>query len=197
MTGAPDERDEDALPPPPPADWAKRTLKFWFDDHDRQDWFNRGDAFDAEVSERLGPWRDALRHHPVEHFLDDADTALAAIVLFDQAPRNIFRDSAEAFATDEHALAIAREAVAREFDNGRTVDERLFLYLPFEHSEDLDDQKEAVRLVSQLGDAEYTDYAQRHLEVIKRFGRFPHRNAVLGRADRRGEREAVAAGAAF
>ena len=102
--------------------------------------------------------------------------------------------TAEAFATDHLALAIARMAVAGAFDAGLSRDERLFLYLPFEHSENMDDQRESVRLISQLGDSNLLQFAQSHLAMIERFGRFPHRNAALGRADRPGEAEAVAAG---
>ncbi len=197
MTEPGDTREDDALPPPPPADWVRRTLDFWFERHGAQHWFNGGEAFDTEVAATLGPWREGLRHLPPEHFTSDADTALAAIILFDQAPRNIHRGTAEAFATDEHALAIARAVVDRGLDRERSPDERLFLYLPFEHSEDIEDQRESLRLFGALGNAEYADYAQRHYDVIDRFGRFPHRNAALGRADRPGEAEAVATGAAF
>ncbi len=109
-------------------------------------------------------------------------------------PRNAFRSSAEAFATDHLALAIAKMAIAGAFDASLSKDERLFLYLPFEHSENRDDQRESVRLISQLGDPDLLKYAQDHQAMIERFGRFPHRNKTLGRTDRPGEAEAVAAG---
>ena len=179
---------------PPPADWVSQLLAFWFDEHGQSDWFGGGSAFDAAVSDRFVGWRDALRGQPVVAFMADAETALAAIILFDQVPRNAFRGTAEAFATDHIALAIARRAVEADLDDGLDNDKRLFLYMPFEHSEDLDDQRESVRLMSMLGDERLLQFALDHQDLIERFGRFPHRNMALGRANRKGEAEAVAAG---
>lgn len=188
-----DEEDEENAVSPP-ADWAGRILAFWFEEHGETDWFGGGEAFDAKVKEQFASWRDALRTQPVEAFTSDADTALAAVLIFDQVPRNACRGMAEAFATDHIALAIAHRAVAHGFDTGLTKEQRLFLYLPFEHSENLDDQRESVRLISGLGDQRWLQFALDHQDMIERFGRFPHRNKVLGRADRKGEAEAVAAG---
>jgi uncharacterized protein (DUF924 family) len=177
-----------------PVDWPKQVIRFWFDEHSDSDWFGGGSEFDAMVTEPFAKWRDALRSQPVEAFTENAETALAAIILFDQVPRNAFRNSAEAFATDYIALSIAREAVEQGLDEGLTDNQRLFIYLPFEHSEALDDQRESVRLVSTLGDQRLLKFALDHQDMIERFGRFPHRNTVLGRANREGEAEAVAAG---
>jgi uncharacterized protein (DUF924 family) len=187
------EDDEPALPAPP-ADWARQLLGFWFDEHNDADWFGGGPEFDVEVTENFAGWRDALRSQPVEAFLEHADTALAAIILFDQVPRNAFRGTAEAFATDQIALGVARHAVELGLDAGLTKDQRLFLYLPFEHSENEADQRESVRLISGLGDQRLLQFALDHQAMIERFGRFPHRNKALGRADRAGEAEAVADG---
>lgn len=186
--------DEDADVGAPPADWVAQILQFWFLDHGDSDWFGGGPDFDAKVTEKFTLWRDALRSLPVSSFSGDARTALAAVILFDQVPRNAYRGTAEAFATDHIALGIAREAVARGMDVGLNKNERLFLYLPFEHSENLDDQRESVRLISDLGDQRLLQFALDHQAMIERFGRFPHRNAALGRADRGGEAEAVANG---
>lgn len=180
-----------------PDDWVAQLLRFWFDEHGEADWFAGGEAFDAKVTERFDVWHGVLRERPVDQFTSDADTALAAIILFDQVPRNAHRGSAEAFATDHIALAIAKVAVGNGFDVRMTKEQRLFLYLPFEHSEKEADQREAVRLISQLGDQRWLQFALDHQEMIERFGRFPHRNKVLGRADRAGEAEAVAAGNAW
>jgi uncharacterized protein (DUF924 family) len=188
------EIDEVALINPPPANWASQLLHFWFADHGEADWFKGGPEFDAEVTARFDGWRDALRSQTVEHFLINPDTALAAILLFDQIPRNAHRGSAEAFATDHIALALAKSAAAAGLDSGLDNDQRLFAYLPFEHSEDADDQRESVRLISALGDDRLTQFARDHQAMIDEFGRFPHRNAALGRADRPGEAEAVADG---
>jgi uncharacterized protein (DUF924 family) len=194
---ADDEDDWIADPALAPADWAAQLHHFWFVEHGTNQWFARDDTFDVLIRDRFVPWRDALRSLPPEQFTGDAATALAAVLLFDQVPRNTHRDHAEAFATDDLARAITRAAVAAGLDRGLSVDERLFLYLPFEHSESAADQRESVRLISALGDDSYTRFAMMHAKVIDQFGRFPHRNAAIGRADRPGEAEAVAAGAAF
>ncbi|HMS19009.1 DUF924 family protein [uncultured Sphingorhabdus sp.] len=186
--------DDEAETVAPPPDWAEQLLRFWFVEHGFADWFKGGDAFDVAVTKGFAAWRDALRELPTESFLTDPHTALAAVILFDQAPRNAYRGHAEAFATDHLALAIAKAAIAGAFDTSLSKDERLFLYLPFEHSENRDDQRESVRLVSQLGDQGLLKYAKDHQAMIERFGRFPHRNKALGRTDRPGEAEAVAAG---
>lgn len=178
----------------PPADWATILLRFWFEEHADADWFGGGPDFDAAICENFAAWREALRSQPVNAFTGDPKTALAAIILFDQVPRNVFRGNADSFATDHIALAISRDIVARGLDTGLSKNERLFLYLPFEHSENEADQRESVRLISSLGDDRLTQFALDHQAMIERFGRFPHRNKVLGRADRAGEAEAVAAG---
>ncbi len=188
------DESEDTLPPvAPPADWSAQLLHFWFDVHGKEDWFGGGPAFDGAVSAYAG-WRETLRQLPADQFTGDAATALAAIILFDQVPRNIHRGAAEAFATDDLARAIASNAVAKGLDTGLTVDQRLFLYLPFEHSEAVEDQRESLRLIGTLDRADYLAFAQKHFDIIKQFGRFPHRNAALGREGREGEEAAIAAG---
>jgi uncharacterized protein (DUF924 family) len=135
-----------------------------------------------------------LRALPAETFLTDPDTALAAAILFDQVPRNLFRGHADAFATDDLARAIARAIVAKGWDQSWSDDRRQFAYLPFEHSEDIADQRESLRLMGQLADPVFADYAKEHFDIIDRFGRFPHRNAALGRATRPDEEAAVEEG---
>ncbi len=188
-----DEEDETEFSAPP-EDWSKQLLTFWFDEHKHADWFGGGSEFDAAITSRFAGWRDALRSLPVEEFLCDAETALAAVILFDQVPRNAYRANAEAFATDHAALSISRKAVEYGFDSGLDKYQRLFLYLPYEHSEDIDDQRESVRLISLLDDQRLLKFAQDHKAMIERFGRFPHRNSALGRSNRDGEAEAIAAG---
>ena len=189
--------DDDMPVEDAPEDWAAELLTFWFDTHSEKDWFGGGAAFDTEVGERFADRRETLRSQPVEAFTTDVATALAAVLLFDQVPRNIYRGTAEAFATDDLALGIAKAAITTELDEGQAAKHRLFLYLPFEHSEDVDDQRESLRLMASLGNADWLDFAQKHFAMIDRFGRFPHRNAVLGRADRPGEAEAAAAGGSW
>ena len=130
------------------------------------------------------------RQLPVETFLADPLSALAAVILFDQFPRNMFRGHADQFATDHLALAVAKAAVDRDFDNELERDERCFLYMPFQHSENLADQNRGVLLFSELGDDNLLGFAKKHRDIIERFGRFPHRNAMSrpGAASRRNRR---------
>ena len=178
----------------PPADWAQQLLAFWFDDHGFDDWYGGGPDCDAEVRALAEGWHEALRSQPTEAFLTDPDTALAAALLFDQVPRNLFRGHADAFATDDLARAIAHGIVAHGWDQRWSDARRQFAYLPFEHSEDIADQRESLRLMGQLADPMFADYAKKHFDIVDRFGRFPHRNAVLGRADRPGEEAAIEEG---
>ena len=172
------------------ADWRADVLKFWFG-LDPKQWWNGTPELDHSIKQRfLKLWAEK-RELPADSFLGDPLTALAGVVLFDQFPRNMFRGNAEQFATDRLALAIAKGAVDRGLDEDLAKDEQKFLYMPFEHSENLDDQNRAVLLFSQIGDEEQVRYAKKHREVIERFGRFPHRNAMLGRAPRADE---IAAG---
>ena len=165
------------------ADWRADVLKFWFALKPEQ-WWKADPELDHRITQQfLKLWAEK-RQLPVDAFLTDPLTASAAVILFDQFPRNMFRGHADEFSTDHLALAIAKAAVARGFDKELAHDERKFLYMPFEHSEHLEDQNEAVLLFSELGDAEQIDYAKRHRDIIARFGRFPHRNAMLGRAPR-------------
>ena len=178
---------------PHPAD----VLDFWFagDPAARRDhWFKRTDDFDVACLRFADAAHDARAGH-LDPWADTAEGALALILLLDQFPRNLFRGSPEAFAADPRARAIARRAVERGFDTGLTPAQRMFVYLPFEHSEDLGDQNESVRLFEPLRDAlgaDTVDYAARHRAVIARYGRFPHRNAVLGRASTPEEEEYLA-----
>lgn len=155
-------------------------VAFWFNDAARPTWFVRDAAFDATLRARFEEdvVRAARGRLPTDA---EAATLLARVLLFDQLPRNIWRGTARAFAYDALARATSREALRRGLDTGQGKDERLFFYLPFEHSEDLGDQDRSVALFAALGDAELVDYAERHRAIIRRFGRFPHRNAILSR----------------
>lgn len=178
----------------PPTDWPQQLLTFWFDAHGMDDWYGGGPDFDAAVRDLAEGWHEALRAQPAGTFLTDPDTALAAAILFDQVPRNIYRGHADAFATDPLAREIARGIVAKGWDQGWPDERRQFAYLPFEHSEDIADQRESLRLMNQLADPVFHDYAQQHFDIIDRFGRFPHRNEALGRATRPEEVEAIEEG---
>ena len=160
-------------------------------------WFNGGPRFDAECRERfLDPHLAAARRE-CEAWLDDAEGALALVLLLDQIPRNVFRGSGHAFATDGLAREYAARALDAGFDASIDIPMRQFLYMPFEHSEDMADQERAVALFTAMGDAGYLDYAHRHRGVIARFGRFPHRNAALGRTNTPEEQAWLEAGGGF
>lgn len=156
-------------------------LDFWFSDAARTQWFARSDAFDEEVRRRLGAAHDLAGRGDLDDWKDRPDGALALVLLLDQAPRNLYRNSPRAFLFDAKALQVARHALMRGYDQSADPERRFFFYLPFEHSEALADQDECCRLVATLENPEYLRYAERHREIIARFGRFPHRNAVLGR----------------
>jgi len=167
-------------------DWRSDVLKFWFEFEPAQ-WWNGGAELDHRIKQQfLKLWAEK-RELPVELFLTDPLTALAAVILFDQFPRNMFRDHADQFSTDHLALAIARAAIDRGFDDQLEPRERGFLYMPFQHSEDLADQNRSLLLFTALGDTDQLNYAQKHHDVIARFGRFPHRNKMLGRTPRPAE----------
>lgn len=170
--------------------WADEVASFWFAQPEER-WFKRDADFDREVTERFLPLWEEQRSHAVGAFLGSPTDALGAVILFDQLPRNMFRDDARSFATDPLALAIAGAAIDRDFDGGMSKNERTFLQMPFEHSERIEDQERSVALFAALGDPRLLDFAERHRDIVVRFGRFPHRNAMLGRAPRADE---IAAG---
>lgn len=180
----------------------REIIEFWFGggEPDRQRvWFAPDPHFDQLCQRRfLADCQRAARGE-LDHWSGDPAGALALILLLDQLPRNMFRGTAQAFATDHQALAVAKRAVTANFDDALPPVQRAFVYMPFQHSENLADQHESVRLFRELAashpeQADFLNYAQRHLEVIARFGRFPHRNAVLGRASTPEELEFLARG---
>lgn len=144
-------------------------------------WFRKDDAFDQRLRERFLALHEEVAVGGIDLWLEDAEVALGAVLLLDQFPRNAFRATPRMFATDERAKAIADRALAAGFDQATEPDLRFFFYLPLEHSEDLADQERQVALHRSLGLDHITRYAVEHRDIIQRFGRFPHRNAVLGR----------------
>lgn len=162
---------------------AQALLDFWFAAASEPLWFKQDDTFDRTLAEQFGGLAADAAAGRCRHWSDTPHGALALVILLDQLPRNLNRGSPAAYAGDAQARAAADAAIARGFDVGLSDNERTFLYLPFEHSENLADQERAVALFSQIGLSEAGRRAVlRHREIIARFGRFPHRNAVLGRA---------------
>jgi uncharacterized protein (DUF924 family) len=175
-----------------PASSTSEVLDFWFADRARARWFVTDPAFDDEIRSGFGELAAAALDGALDGWQIESDGALGLVILLDQFPRNMYRGSPKAFDGDRRARQIATHAIDRQLDLGVSPDRRVFLYLPFEHSESLDDQERSVELFSQWAiahdeagrpDADnQLSYAHRHHEIIRRFGRFPHRNAVLGRA---------------
>jgi len=164
------------------------VLRFWFGPErgrPRVEWFRKDAAFDAVIRERFGALHAAAARGELEAWRASAEPMLALVIVLDQFSRNLYRGEARAFAQDAHARECAVEAVMRGDDLGLLPVERQFLYLPFEHSEDLADQEKCVEMMRSLDAFEETrgicDWAVRHRDIIARFGRFPHRNAALGR----------------
>jgi uncharacterized protein (DUF924 family) len=179
---------------------AREILDFWFGSPEdpsygkpRQIWFTKKPEFDEELRTRFIKDYQKAAGGYLDEWIDLPESCLALILLLDQFPRNMFRGTPEAFATDWEALSAAHHAVAQGYDRQLMPVQRWFIYCPFEHSENLEHQRQAVKLFQQLSNdpdsASAIEYAFRHLEVIERFGRFPHRNAILGRASTPEERE--------
>lgn len=160
-------------------------------------WFNGGAEFDAACRSALGDAHMAAARREFDGWMDEPDSALALVLLLDQIPRNIFRGSGHAFASDGMARLHASAAVDAGFDARVDPALRFFFYLPFEHSEDMANQQRSVELTTALGDKELLRYAIAHRDVIARFGRFPHRNAALGRISTPEEQAWLDAGGGF
>ena len=171
------------------------VVAFWRD-AGYEKWFARSDAFDAEFKRRFEDAHFAAARRELEHWLDIADGALALLILLDQFPRNVFRGSGHAYATDSLARHYADHAIATGHDAAVDPALRIFFYLPFEHSEDPADQVRSVALHEAL-DEDYMKYAVAHRDVIARFGRFPHRNRALGRSNTPEEQAWLDAGGGF
>ena len=145
-------------------------------------WFKKDAAFDDEIRRRYLATHEAAAAGQLSAWEHSADGALALLILLDQFPRNMFRGQARMFASDPLARAIAAGAIVRGFDAQVDKEMRGFFYLPFEHSEDLADQARAVAFYKAIDDADGLKWAELHADIIRRFGRFPHRNGALGRA---------------
>jgi uncharacterized protein (DUF924 family) len=174
--------------------WAAELLHFWFHTLRPADWFRTNPRVDDELRRRFAREWSALRHRPAREFLRDPETARAAVLLFDQVPRNIQRGSAQAFASDRLARAIGRGIVARGWDRALDRAGRQFVALPLMHSEAIADQRLSLAVFARLGHRHGLPFARSHYRMIARFGRFPHRNAVLGRTSTAAELRAVEQG---
>jgi uncharacterized protein (DUF924 family) len=169
----------------PDAASARKVLDFWFSERVEPHWYESTPELDREIAERFGDLYNYAFEGELSSWMETAGSALALIIVLDQFPRNMFRGTPQAFASDDQAREVSRAALANSFDQQRPEKERTFFYLPLMHSEDLLDQTECV----QLGDKVTLDSAIEHREIVARFGRFPHRNQMLGRDSSAEERE--------
>lgn len=165
----------------------REVLQFWFSERARPLWFEKDRDFDEDIRARFGQAVHAAQLGGFADWRGSPDGALALLLLIDQFARNLYRGTAKAFLGDALARDVAAEAIARGFDKRFAFPDRVFIYLPFEHCETLANQDRYIALLTdclrEFGDvaAEYLEYAHKHRNIIKRFGRFPHRNAALGR----------------
>jgi uncharacterized protein (DUF924 family) len=173
----------------------REVLQFWFSDRARALWFEKDRDFDAEIAARFGKLVHEAQLGGLAAWRASPDGALALLLLIDQFARNIHRGSAKAFLGDPLGREIAAEAIQRGFDRRYPFPDRVFFYLPFEHGESLADQDRFIALITdcqrEFGEiaADYLEYGHKHRDIIKRFGRFPHRNAALGRESTEDEAE--------
>lgn len=160
--------------------WTEDVLDFWFSELGAAHWFEKSAATDALIRKRFLALHEQL---VTEGGCNGAGprALLASVIVLDQFSRNMFRDTSRAYAADPIARDLARQAISQRYDLEMNPHERMFLYLPFEHSEDREDQALSVQLTSSMGNEQWTRYAIAHQAIIERFGRFPHRNAILGR----------------
>ncbi|WFL78393.1 DUF924 domain-containing protein [Altererythrobacter arenosus] len=170
--------------------WAQNLLETWFEELGPDDWFRGGEQVDRLLSARFESVLDEQAAQPVDSFLADPLTARAAILLFDQVPRNLYRDSARAFAYDPLARMLAHAVIARGWDEGLPNSERQFVAMPLMHSEELADQEASLAYFAEHLPGNLS-FARKHHEMIARFGRFPHRNELLGRETTPEEQRAI------
>jgi uncharacterized protein (DUF924 family) len=173
------------------SDWAQQVTRYWFEELPPEAWFRKDTRVDDAIRERFAALHDEIARIRPEQLTTPRD-CLAAVIVLDQFPRNMFRGSPRAFATDALALSISQHAIAAGLDQQLDRQQRWFLYMPFQHSEDRAVQVRSIELFTQLNDPENLGYAQRHKEMIDRFGRFPHRNEVLGRVSTPEEAQFIA-----
>ena len=173
-------------------DEPREILDFWFgregeEGHGefREEWFTKDPGFDREIRDRFEPVYEEAVSGRLDYWKEEAKSCLALAILLDQFPRNMYRGDARMYAADEKAREVARHAIEHAHDRELSPTERMFAYLPFEHSEDLEDQRLSVelfrRLAEETGSEDLLIYSLRHEEIVERFGRFPHRNGILGR----------------
>jgi uncharacterized protein (DUF924 family) len=164
-------------------------ISFWFSEIPPKDWFKKSDSFDQLIGQRFNAVYESAIQNELFQWRETAEGCLAEIIVLDQFSRNMFRDSPKAFEFDSLAVALTQSAIMRKLDQQLTTDKRKFLYMPLMHSESLIIHEQAVQMFSQPGLEDNYDYEIRHRDIISQFGRYPHRNKVLGRRSTKQEEE--------
>ena len=159
----------------------QKIIDFWFADDVRKLWFNSTAEFDRSLFERFEESLQQAGRGELDHWMKSAQGCLALVILLDQFPLNMFRGSAQSFATEAQSREVARVAIEMGFDKALPAEQQAFLYMPFMHSEDLADQQLALELFDQPGMESNLRFARHHHAIVETYGRFPHRNAALGR----------------
>ena len=177
---------------------ASDIVRFWFEEIEHSCWFKKDSEFDRNLEKRFGALLQQAKRGELDHWCDSATGYLGLIVLLDQFSRNIHRDSAESFAADAIALQLALEVIDKGLDKELTLEQRAFVYLPFRHAEDLAMQKIGLDKTREINAQAYGSdkYAISHLSIIERFGRFPHRNKIIGRENTEDEEAYLSDGTA-
>ena len=157
------------------------VIDFWFSDRVKPLWFKKKESFDREIQERFEPMYLEAKQGKLDKWGNVPHSALALIILLDQFPRNMYRQTPQAFATDDKAVEMAKYAISNNYQQSLTREQEVFLYMPLMHSESKTDQALCVELFAQLGKEDNLKFARKHQEIIDRFNRFPHRNEILGR----------------
>ncbi|MEX0932630.1 MAG: DUF924 family protein [Candidatus Pacearchaeota archaeon] len=172
----------------------EKILEFWFEKSEKSAWFRPDQLFDKKIKTKFGKLLEKAKLGEMENWKGIPESSLALIILLDQFSRNIYRENPKAFESDEQALRIAKESIEKGFDKLASLERRIFFYMPFMHSENIKNQKFSVRIFRELSEKDIKfkinlDFAIKHMGIIKRFGRFPHRNKILGRKSTKEETE--------
>lgn len=168
------------------------VLDFWFSEQVKPLWFKKSEEFDREIKKRFESMYLQAKTGELDQWRSVPHSALALIIVFDQFPRNMYRQTPQAFATDEQGVELTKYAIAHNYQLSLTNEQQVFLYMPLMHSEDRTDQALSVELFTKLGKEDNLQFARKHQEIIDRFGRFPHRNQILGRESTTAEKEFLA-----
>lgn len=165
------------------------VIDFWFDPQVKPLWFKKSEEFDRQIKERFEAVYLRAKTGELDKWRDSSLSTLALVIILDQFPRNMYRQTPQAFGTDDMAIALTKYALDRNYQTSLTEEQQVFLYMPLMHSESRDDQALSVEIFSKLGRENNLKFARKHQEIIARFGRFPHRNQIIGRKSTPAEEE--------